>query len=223
MHMHTHTGTHTHTCMHTHTCTHTCMHTLMHACTHSHTHTPTHTHTHTPVSESPEFGKAGVQSTTPHKKSPLSKKRKKGVHINYLDTNFHPYLAGECSARYWCINGSSSATPTDGVTGQACPEGHYCEMGVPVPAPCPLGTWSNSTGLALSGECQACSGGYYCNGTGLTAPSGPCATGYYCTSNAVDPMPNDGGTTGRVVILLQRCGQVLTCGHFYTVGADIGH
>ena len=123
----------------------------------------------------------------------------RGFTLATLTQCLHPHLAGECSARYWCINGSSTATPTDNVTGQACPEGQYCEKGVPVPDPCPLGTWSGSTGLALSGECQACSGGYYCNGTGLTAPSGPCAAGYYCSSNAVDPMPSDGGTTGKQI------------------------
>jgi hypothetical protein len=87
------------------------------------------------------------------------------------------YFAGDCTAGYFCMNGSASATPTDGVTGQKCPEGHYCLLGTTDPTPCGLGTWSNSTGLSVLAECQDCLGGYYCNVLGITAPSGPCDAG----------------------------------------------
>ena len=66
---------------------------------------------------------------------------------------------GDCAARYWCINGSQSATPIDGVTGDDCPAGYFCEEGTPDPTPCPIGTWSGSTGLGQQAECQACTGG----------------------------------------------------------------
>ena len=52
-------------------------------------------------------------------------------------------VTGDCSAGFWCINGSATSTPTDGITGQRCPEGHYCPIGTTAPVPCPLGTWSN--------------------------------------------------------------------------------
>ena len=52
-------------------------------------------------------------------------------------------VTGDCSAGYWCINGSPTPTPTDGITGQRCPEGNYCPIGATAPVPCPLGTWSN--------------------------------------------------------------------------------
>ena len=77
-------------------------------------------------------------------------------------TTFYPiffHSLGDCSARYWCINGSASATPNDGVTGVECPAGSYCERGTEVPTPCPLGTWSASTLLGLQAECQQCTGG----------------------------------------------------------------
>ena len=48
-------------------------------------------------------------------------------------------LTGDCLARYWCMNGSSTSTPNDGVTGQLCPAGSYCSQGTPVPTACPLG------------------------------------------------------------------------------------
>ncbi len=44
--------------------------------------------------------------------------------------------------------------------------------------PCPVGTWSNSTGLRSAEECQSCPGGFYCASTGLTEPSGLCSNGY---------------------------------------------
>ena len=99
-------------------------------------------------------------------------------------------------AGFWCISGSATATPLDGVTGSSCPEGSYCPTGTPAPVPCPAGTWSNSTGLAAESDCLPCTGGYYCDGTGLTAPSGPCSPMYYCSGNASSATPQDGGVTG---------------------------
>ena len=37
------------------------------------------------------------------------------------------------------------------------------------------------------------SGGYYCEQTGLSAPSGPCAAGYYCDGGATTSMPSGAG------------------------------
>ena len=86
------------------------------------------------------------------------------------------YIA-DCDAGYWCIGGSPTATPTDGIVGKSCPEGNYCEAGVPVPEPCPQGTFSNTTGLELASQCDDCTAGSYCNTTGLTQPWGLCTAG----------------------------------------------
>ena len=102
------------------------------------------------------------------------------------------------------MSGSSTPTPTDGITGEECPEGRYCPQGVPVPEQCPLGTWSNMTALATSSECLACAGGHYCTGTGLTEPSGPCDARYYCVSNATTATPTD-GVTGDVCTVAHYC------------------
>ena len=69
----------------------------------------------------------------------------------------------------------------------AMPQIHYCyyrsylfvrlSKGVPLPEDCPVGKMSDSTGLKMVSECQPCQGGYFCNGTGLTQPSGPCDPG----------------------------------------------
>ncbi|XP_022100039.1 zonadhesin-like [Acanthaster planci] len=103
---------------------------------------------------------------------------------------------GDCAAGFWCIGGSSTQTPTDGTTGVECPRGQYCKAGVVYPEDCPIGTLSDSGGLKSISGCEPCTGGSYCNGTGLTQPSGPCDPGYYCLTNATTPTPEDGGVTG---------------------------
>ena len=42
-------------------------------------------------------------------------------------------------------------------------------------------------------DCQPCTGGTYCNSTGLTAPSGPCDKGYYCPDNETISTPTPTG------------------------------
>ena len=46
--------------------------------------------------------------------------------------------------------------------GDACPVGHYCEVGTHTPEPCPAGTFSNSTGLRQESECTRCTSGKCC-------------------------------------------------------------
>ncbi|CAB1347527.1 unnamed protein product, partial [Coregonus sp. 'balchen'] len=104
--------------------------------------------------------------------------------------------AGYCNAGFWCREGAYSPSPVDGLSGFLCPAGQYCPSGTPAPVPCPLGTWSNSTGLANQEECQPCPGGLYCDSNSLTAPTGPCTGGYYCLERAVTPTPTDGSTGG---------------------------
>ena len=71
-----------------------------------------------------------------------------------------------------------------------CPEGHYCEEGLVNLADgrCPIGTYSNHTGLANISQCMSCPPGMYCNDMGMTAPSGPCQAGYYCSGGAAQDL-----------------------------------
>lgn len=48
-------------------------------------------------------------------------------------------VSGPCSAGFHCSRGASVPSPTDGVTGDLCPPGHFCPQGSPRPAPCPAG------------------------------------------------------------------------------------
>lgn len=54
---------------------------------------------------------------------------------------------------------------------------------------CPVGTFSNSTGLTGAQQCTPCLPGSYCGSSGLSQPSGSCRGGYYCLTGAVS-MPH---------------------------------
>lgn len=74
--------------------------------------------------------------------------------------------SAECSAGYVCELGSDTATPTDGVMGYECLRGYYCLQGSSVGIKCPLGTFSNNTGLQSDTECVSCTEGKYCEELG---------------------------------------------------------
>ena len=111
-------------------------------------------------------------------------------------------------AGYYCIGGSWTKTPTDNVTGRACPEGKYCLEGTESPENCPAGTFSNITGLKAENECLSCTGGMYCDRAGLVEPYGKCSARYYCSGGSVTAAPNDTSTGG-----------VCTPGHYCPEGS----
>ena len=88
--------------------------------------------------------------------------------------------SGQCAAGYYCTQGANSSTPTDGVTGNICPAGKYCEIGSITGTGCRKGTFSSLTGLTNATECEDCTGGYYCSTEGLTAVTGTCWAGRFC-------------------------------------------
>ena len=94
-----------------------------------------------------------------------------------------------CISGYYCDR-EGLATPID------CPEGYFCVSGSTYPQPCPLGTYSNSTGLRRSTDCTPCPGGQYCDGIGRTEPAGLCDAGFYCREKAYTSAPPDGATGG---------------------------
>ncbi len=103
--------------------------------------------------------------------------------------------------------------PSDGVTGDICPVGHYCPMGSTSPILCPDGTYSNTTGMENSFHgahqvswlkykmqaslhyfilyfldegaeaCDDCPSGTYC----LSGEGvQPCPAGHYCLGGGVE-------------------------------------
>lgn len=81
---------------------------------------------------------------------------------------------GNCSARYYCSANASTDSPTDGVTGDECPIGHFCPVGTASPIPCEPGTYTDTP---LNEACLICTQSYYC-----TQGSNPqsCPAGFYC-------------------------------------------
>ncbi len=99
-------------------------------------------------------------------------------------------LCAPCPPRFVCPAQSSAPA--------VCGKGLFCAGGVAPGAEgrCPLGFFSNATGLASASECARCLPGSWCGSTGLTAPSGPCAAGSLCFGGAATAAPRDGGLTG---------------------------
>lgn len=100
----------------------------------------------------------------------------------YCNNNELAEPVGNCSAGHFCLAGSTVSNPTDGVMGNLCPKGSYCDSGSQAGVGCPPGTMLNVTGGKTILDCFNCTKGYYCAGYGNDKPSGPCDPGYYCPS-----------------------------------------
>ena len=48
----------------------------------------------------------------------------------YCEFPGHTTPTGPCAPGYYCVGRSNTSTPTDGVTGDICPQGQYCLEGV---------------------------------------------------------------------------------------------
>ncbi|XP_055369802.1 uncharacterized protein si:ch211-286b4.4 [Betta splendens] len=98
----------------------------------------------------------------------------------YCNSTGLSQASGICDPGYYCSGGAVSPVPTDGVTGDVCPLGHFCPMGSASPLICPDGTYSNTTGAEVCGECPP---GTYClSGEGVE----PCPAGHYCLGGGVE-------------------------------------
>lgn len=70
-------------------------------------------------------------------------------------------VSGQCITGYLCHSGAVSPKPEDGVTGERCPQGHYCPEGLAAaPRPCPLGYYSNTTRNTQLSDCLPCPAGW---------------------------------------------------------------
>ena len=83
----------------------------------------------------------------------------------------NPKPTGLCQQGYYCPMGSTNATSV------ICPAGSFCPVASETPTPC--------------------TGGSYCDRTGLDTPTFECKEGYYCTLGASQANPTD-GVTGNV-------------------------
>ena len=74
-----------------------------------------------------------------------------------------------------------------------CPVGSYCLAGTRYANEylCPSGTYNPSVGLHNVSSCKSCIAGMYCEGSGLSTPTGNCTAGYYCGGGSSVSTPFD--------------------------------
>ncbi|KAM8904697.1 uncharacterized protein AB9W97_008232 isoform 6-T6 [Spinachia spinachia] len=103
---------------------------------------------------------------------------------------------GLCDSGHFCTSGATTASPVATASAAVCPAGFVCPQGTRYPHqhPCPVGTWSSTVGAQNLSSCWLCPPGFYCDGTGLSQPSGTCNAGHYCSGGAVSSVPSDGVT-----------------------------
>ena len=95
---------------------------------------------------------------------------------------------GPCDAGYYCTSGSSTSTPaTDSGMGGLCPVGSYCPEGSSLHIPCDAGTYNNAIGSGSDSACLPCPTSQYCEGEGLSEPTGYASAGYFCNGSATSP------------------------------------
>ena len=97
---------------------------------------------------------------------------------------------GKCSAGYVCYGGSYTPSPSNKILGDICPIGSYCPEGSHTPMDCPVGTYSDVTGL---GQCKPCTAGKYCPDIGMTVTQ-DCPIHNWCPQNSTLPTPCPPGT-----------------------------
>lgn len=101
---------------------------------------------------------------------------------SYCSTLAAYEVTGDCKAGFYCVTGSTSDTPDDGL----CPQGSECPTGSASPTSCDLGKYGNFEGLA---SCFVCPSGFTCQG-GTDDPV-ICTEGYYCPEGSSSEQPCD--------------------------------
>ena len=136
-----------------------------------------------------------------------------------------------CPVGYYClpVYGKNGSLPVIAINVTLnvlpCPEGHFCPQGTGTNwMRCPLGTYSNATGLQSVFECVPCDAGMFCGTTGLTQPTGLCSAGHYCTQGNYQSDPTTNLTTVSELIncsVHQVIGGVCPSGYYCPNGSAI--
>ncbi|CBY12491.1 unnamed protein product [Oikopleura dioica] len=106
----------------------------------------------------------------------------------YCPTRGMSSPGSNCTAGYYCSGGSKTENPIDGVTGNICPKGSYCESGTPEPQDCDEGKATLFDGAKSDTDCKECYPGYYCKGNKL-----PCEPGKYCPAGSFEGQDCEAG------------------------------
>lgn len=96
---------------------------------------------------------------------------------------------GSCLPGFYCSSRALKPNPVNESYGDICPHGSYCPLGTASPFKCPPGTFNNLTSATNPTSCLPCTPGKFCEGYGLTSPSGDCDAGWYCSRGAHSKRP----------------------------------
>lgn len=114
---------------------------------------------------------------------------------SYCNASALSAVVGDCAAGYYCLFGSASSSPTNGINGNVCPQGYYCLTKSVSPKPCPFGTYLGSAGGSMLNSCVTCPVSYYCKGVAQLAVTSQCTAGYYCVAGSSEQYPQAGHCT----------------------------
>ena len=91
-----------------------------------------------------------------------------------------------------------------------CSPGYYCPLKTEYAYQfaCPQGTFNNLTHRTVLDDCQACSGGYYCDQEGLEEPVAQCTPGKHWLVNSSHVTVTDWQT---IVLRLSNACSLLIC------------
>jgi hypothetical protein len=110
----------------------------------------------------------------------------------------------KCPERFLCE--PAAGPPAIGaIKPVICDAGYYCQENSDKKK-CPIGTYSDMTGLASPEECFPCPVGKACTVEGLNAPDEECAAGYYCIEKAKSPNTVESKS-------VEECGKGYYCDH----------
>jgi hypothetical protein len=107
-------------------------------------------------------------------------------------SHFHRTSQDICERGHYCVAGAKFKCPpgvygsTPGLTSAlctaACPKGHYCPEGSPLPQECPAGTYGASSGLTTAACSGLASPGYFCPAASTSPTQMACPPGRYGAS-----------------------------------------
>ena len=120
----------------------------------------------------------------------------------------------QCTAGYYCLAGSISATQNE------CGLGNYCPFGSGSATPCPAGTYGSTTTLTSPVCTDVCTAGYYCLAGSTSATENECGLGNYCPSGSGSATPCPAGTYGSATTLaVSTCDGECTAGYYCPAGS----
>lgn len=102
--------------------------------------------------------------------------------VEAIDTDYATLT--QCTAGSYCPGAAISKSAI------TCPVGAYCPQKSVTFTQCPAGTYRDTTGATVVGDCTTCDANYYCASRGMTSAGKTlCGDGYECTGGTTVGSP----------------------------------